>query len=144
MKEKKILLEVDHINPRYLGGNNDTENLQTLCRYCNIAKNTLEIDFRTHVTPLKNPPKELRIFNIPQSHIAEDETWIKYIKRLINFFYCSSSVKNIIMNEKEWKIELYNGNNPAWIRPHLNELVEEITIVRNQIDLKSPKKIIVV
>ena len=59
-KEKKILLEVDHINPRYLGGNNDIDNLQTLCRYCNIAKNTLEIDFRTHITPLKNPPKEFK------------------------------------------------------------------------------------
>ena len=53
-------------------------------------------------------------------------------------------MKNVILNGKEWKVELYTGNNPAWIRPHLNELIEEITIMRNQIDLKSPEKIIVV
>ena len=66
-EENKILLEVDHINPSYFGGINSLNNLQTLCRYCNTAKNTLEIDFRTHITPLKNPPKKFRILNIPKA-----------------------------------------------------------------------------
>ena len=74
----------------------------------------------------------------------EDETWIKYLKRLINLFYCASVVKNITLNEKEWKVELYGGNNPAWIKPHLEELIDEITILRNQVNLKAPEKIIVV
>lgn len=33
-----IVLHVDHIKPRSLGGTNDTNNLQTLCWKCNIGK----------------------------------------------------------------------------------------------------------
>lgn len=140
----KKLLEVDHINPRYLGGKDSIDNFQTLCRYCNISKNVKEIDFRTDITPLKKPPEEFRLFNIPQSHILEDETWIKYIKRLINQFYCSSAVKNVILEDKEWRIELFIGNDPSWIRLHLKDLVNETNIVRNQINLEGPDRIIVV
>jgi 5-methylcytosine-specific restriction endonuclease McrA len=35
---KVLLLHVDHIKPRSLGGTNDPDNLQTLCRKCNIGK----------------------------------------------------------------------------------------------------------
>lgn len=138
------LLEVDHINPRYFGGADSLENLQTLCRYCNTTKNVQEIDFRSRITPLQNPPKQLKIINIPQSHITENITWIKYIKRVINLFYCSSSVRNVSITEKEWRVELYNGNDPTWIRPHLKDLLNYIRTTRNQIDLKSPDRIIVV
>ncbi len=140
----KKLLEVDHINPRYFGGKDSIANLQTLCRYCNISKNVMEIDFRTHITPLKNFPEEFKIFNIPQNRSVENETWIKYIKRLINQFYCSSAVKNVKLGDKEWKIELFSGNDPSWIRPHLKELTTEINVFRDQIKLKGPEKIIVV
>ena len=71
-------------------------------------------------------------------------TWIKYLNRLINFFIVQVLLKMLLLNEKEWKVKLYHGNNPTWIQPHLSELVDEITIIRNQIDLKSPKIIIVV
>jgi hypothetical protein len=37
-KVEGIILEVDHILPRSKGGTDDTENLQTLCRKCNIGK----------------------------------------------------------------------------------------------------------
>jgi hypothetical protein len=33
-----VTLEVDHIQPRSLGGTDDPSNLQTLCRKCNIGK----------------------------------------------------------------------------------------------------------
>lgn len=143
-EENKILLEIDHINPRYFGGTNSLDNLQTLCRHCNTVKNTLEIDFRNHITPIKEAPSNFRIFNPPRSHELEDQTWIKYLKRLINLFYCASAVKNVTLNEKEWKVELYDGNNPVWIKPHLEELFDEITILRNQINLKAPEKIILI
>lgn len=36
-------LEVDHINPVYLGGKNDENNLITACKPCNIGKNKHEL-----------------------------------------------------------------------------------------------------
>ena len=33
-----VTLEVDHITPRSLGGNDDIANLQTLCKKCNVGK----------------------------------------------------------------------------------------------------------
>ncbi len=35
---KKIVLHVDHINPKDNGGDDDLDNLVTACNYCNIGK----------------------------------------------------------------------------------------------------------
>jgi hypothetical protein len=37
-KEEGIILEVDHIVPRSKGGTDESTNLQTLCKKCNIGK----------------------------------------------------------------------------------------------------------
>lgn len=39
-------LSIDHIVPRIKGGNNDENNLQTLCRECNVEKGIDIIDYR--------------------------------------------------------------------------------------------------
>jgi hypothetical protein len=37
-KEEGITLEIDHITPRSKGGTGNLDNLQTLCKKCNIGK----------------------------------------------------------------------------------------------------------
>lgn len=39
-------LQIDHIVPVRFGGNNNYDNLQTLCKSCNIAKGIETIDYR--------------------------------------------------------------------------------------------------
>jgi len=144
-EENKKFLEVDHINPRYFGENNSIDNLQTLCRYCNTTKNTLEIDFRTNITPLTKAPETLRYFNPPRSHIEDNETLSKYLKRVLNMFYCASAVKTVNMDSNgEWRVELYHGNDPMWIRPHLNDLNTKINKHMEYWGLDELKKIIVI
>lgn len=143
-EEKKMLLEVDHIKPKYFGGEDDLENLQTLCRYCNTAKNVMDIDFRSNKTPLLEPKEDIKIINPPQSHIWEDETWIKYLKRLINIYYCSRAVKSIKLGKKEWIIELDEGNDPSLIEPHLSKLIDKIKVSRDQYGLLEPDTLTII
>ena len=47
VSHEEVPLDVDHILPRSLGGSNDTDNLQALCRTCNSQKlNRDQTDFR--------------------------------------------------------------------------------------------------
>jgi len=39
-------LTIDHIKPRAMGGSNKIDNLQTLCRYCNLTKGINVVDYR--------------------------------------------------------------------------------------------------
>lgn len=50
VKEHGIVLHVDHINPRSLGGTNDKNNLQSLCMKCNIGKSNKDsTDLRVEI-----------------------------------------------------------------------------------------------
>lgn len=45
-QEPEIELTIDHVVPLSQGGRNSIENLQPLCRTCNLSKNTKTIDYR--------------------------------------------------------------------------------------------------
>ncbi len=36
-------MQIDHIHPKYLGGNNEMDNLNPACRMCNFRKGTLTL-----------------------------------------------------------------------------------------------------
>ncbi len=53
-KEEGITLEVDHILPRSKGGTDDLDNLQTLCKKCNIGKSNKDnTDLRRNMNDSK-------------------------------------------------------------------------------------------
>lgn len=51
-QEPEIKLELDHVIPLKLGGENTIENAQPLCGSCNKKKGTKHIDFRNSVSRL--------------------------------------------------------------------------------------------
>lgn len=141
-EEQKQLLDVDHVNPRYMGGKDDIDNLQTLCMYCNTAKSTKEIDFRVNTSNLPKPPDNIPDLVPPHKNVDKIENWAHYLKRLVNFFYCASVVQTVnTTNSKIWKIKLFPGNPQSWLNPHLNDLADIISHYRREEGLKGPNTI---
>lgn len=143
-EDREYLLDVDHVNPRYFGGSNSSENLQTLCNRCNRVKGTKEIDFRITNALINLPPHELPLIKLPSTEKADDmEEWSKFLKRMINFFYGCSAVKKTDLINSIWKIEINEGNEIQWIQPHLNTILKEVTEIRNKAGLTGPENIII-
>jgi hypothetical protein len=121
-EDRGHLLQVDHINPRARGGQNDLANLQTLCRVCNGSKGDLVIDFREHATSpeITGPPSTFREFPLPsEEKIYDNKAWERYLRRSINFFYQCAAVKSVMLKPDSWQIELHQGNDPVWLKPYL-------------------------
>ncbi len=125
-------LEVDHIVPKYFGGNNILDNLQTLCRKCNQLKGTKRINFRDCQTDLTQPIDSMQEFDTPTGISAgSPESWMEFLNRVINFFYRCSAVHSVTIGKRgdsfyNWRIELNAGNNPRWLEPHLGVLMSRI------------------
>ena len=125
-------LQVDHIDPRYRGGSNDPENLQTLCGECNNKKRTETIAFVDHTTRLTEPPEALPDIEVPAYLSDEDlKGWIEFAQRTVNFFYQCGAVKTIMITEirpccYQWEVRLHHRNDPKWLKPHLSELLKRI------------------
>lgn len=123
------LLEVDHILPSYFGGSNILDNLQTLCGECNRSKLIQNINFRDPQTDLSQPPNELPKFKYPQGKDAADpELWKRFICKTINFFYKCGAVHYVDIRKNgelfyNWNIELKAGNNPQWLEPHIENIL---------------------
>ena len=143
-EERKQLLDVDHVNSRYMGGKDDIVNLQTLCLYCNTAKGTKEIDFRFETSSLPKPPVKIPDLVSPHNNVDKIENWAHYLQRLVNFFYCAGVVESVdTSNPYVWKIKLNTGNSESWLKPHLKEL-DKISDYRKEAGLKGPDVIQIV
>lgn len=147
-------LQIDHIKPKWLEIDNSYGNLQTLCKFCNGLKGTQTINFLENKTELQIKPSESPsikdIYYMDRRSDATNlELWKKILKRHTNFFYQCNAVNSVNIgkrgyNLRNWEIKLCPGNNPDWIRSHLDHLAKEISFVRERYNLRGPDKMIIV
>ncbi len=142
-------LEVDHIIPKYFGGNNILDNLQTLCSKCNQLKGTEHINFRDCQTDLTMPADNLPEFEVPTGAKAGNpDSWGEFVNRVFNFFYRCSAVHALWIGKKgdsfyNWHFELKAGNDPRWLEPHLPKLLTRIAEAKEIEGYGSPTSITV-
>jgi predicted DNA binding CopG/RHH family protein len=125
---KGVSLNADHIKPVSMGGTNDIENLQTLCKQCNFIKGKNEINFRINKSPLSKPKDKLQFQDMGYDGFD--------ILRIVDTFYHCKALRSLFWGQRKggkyystWEIELYKWNNPKWLQAHEAELLEYIQIV---------------
>ncbi len=140
-KKERKFLHIDHISAYTFSGDTTETNLQTLCTKCNNYKNINEINFRVTTSKLLNP-KDFETFDLDKK-----ENLDVVLRRIINFFYSSKAVLNMNVAtdgrnkySKVWEIELYQGNNPAWLIQNKEKL---ISFIHNELNYKNITDIMV-
>jgi superfamily II DNA or RNA helicase len=138
-EDNRRLLQIDHVAPSYVGGDNSLANLQTLCKTCNQTKGINTVNFRIqHNQCLTSNPMSFPELEMPSGPRAKEALqWKRYLQRAINFYFQGAAVSNIHIGARgrdfyEWEIELCDGNDPTWLTPHLKQLV---TRIRAQISM---------
>ena len=150
-EDEQCLLQIDHIIPKYRGGNHSSDNLQTLCKVCNEIKGTETIDFRIHQTLLNAPKAKF-------PHPESIKKWYKIdackqlqlsLQRSVNFLYYCNAVKKIDVDVKGrsyqniWQIDLHAGNDPHWLVSHHKYLFNDVLQWRRQAGFSNPESIII-
>jgi ATP-dependent helicase IRC3 len=139
-ENNKRRLQIDHVAPSYYGGINLLDNLQTLCKTCNQTKGINTLNFHVHQTFLTSPLPDFPVFKLP-ANARSSEEWEKFLRRSINFFYSCSAIEFVRIGRRgqyfyEWYIYLYAGNDPLWLKPHLEDLVKRINYARQEAGLQ--------
>ncbi len=146
-EDKTSLLQVDHIKPQYFKVDNSVDNLQMLCKICNIIKSIETIDFRKTLTDIENQPSEFlgmnKIHSLERMEVRNSKNWEKFLQRYINFFYRCGAVKSIIIdeNEQNWRIKLHEGNNYSWLTYFIEDLTINIQSIRKEYGYSGPKEL---
>lgn len=151
---KRGLLQIDHIDPRYFGGTNALDNLQTLCRSCNQNRgtkgNTSEWNYRNNRTSLTGAPAfpTLEWSKAIPKDVRDTDEWEKFLRRTINTFYRCAAVESVKIGKRgplfyRWEVRLFPGNNPSWIAPHLAGLAQNIRSTRQSDGVGGPDGIVI-
>ncbi len=122
-----VRLQNDHIVPRKMGGKTVLDNLQLLCKECNLEKGDQLINFLNNKTSLESP-REFRIILSRAQELMDCS-----VTRIINFFYKCSAVCNILYSQRRngkhyhvWTVYLHEGNPIDWLLPHKTDLLRYI------------------
>ena len=152
------LLQVDHARSWYHGGTNALENLQTLCKMCNGQKGTEWVNFHTHRSldrghaPAIFPPLSMvqkdrgANYLASRDEVKDRDLWARSLRRAVNLFYGAAAVDSVLIGGKgptfyEWTIQLFEGNPPEWISPHLPAILESIRKTRSAFRFDGPERI---
>ncbi len=139
-------LQVDHIQPRYLGGSHDTENLQTLCGICNRLKGTQPLDFRN-----SKAPKEAASLSVDLSRIGDVtdlQALERFVRRVVNMHYGCAAVKEVILGQRgpkarDWEVVLERRMKATALLPKLEDLIDRINEERTALRRKGVDSIII-
>jgi hypothetical protein len=125
---RRVRFEVDHIVPFRFGGETSLNNSQTLCSLCHKDKSINSINFRILTSPLDTPRVTLELKALSSAEYVDEE-----LKRIINLFYYCKAVAHIHFDTRpnskyrhKWEIVLFEGNNPTWLMPHKQLLIDFI------------------
>lgn len=76
-------MQVDHIHPRYLGGNDEFDNFNPSCKMCNFRKSTMSVDaFRREIENQAD-----RACNTFQSRMSLAYGLIERVKKPVLFYF---------------------------------------------------------
>lgn len=125
---RRVRLQIDHINPFRFGGETTLDNSQTLCSVCHKDKGINEINFLVLKSRLLAPKAALemkRPSNKEAVYVREE------VSRIVNLFYGCKAVANLkwdhrprSRNRYQWELILFEGNNPSWLAPHKDRLID--------------------
>ena len=154
-EDNRRLLQIDHIDPRYHGGTNALDNLQTLCRSCNQNRgtkgNTSEWNYRNNRTSLTGAPvfPELDWSKAIPKDVRNTEEWERFLRRTINTLYRCAAVEAVKIGKRgelfyRWEVRLFPGNPAPWIEQHLAGLARNIRSSRRSDGVGGPENIVIV
>jgi hypothetical protein len=121
------------------------ENLQTLCKTCNVDKGLNELNFGRHASPLRARPATYALLPVPAGVDPRDvEEWEQHIRRTLNFFYQCAAVQEVRIKRRgpdagHWRATLFPGNDVRWASARfLRDLCRQIEDVRAAGGLSGP------
>jgi len=93
------------------------------------------IRFTEQKSRLYSPPAALEEFRIPPAADAADrKQWERFLRRTINFTYGCAAVAKVAIAGRgagyKWRVELAEGNDPSWLTPFLDDLLDRIQAAR--------------
>lgn len=144
---KRRKLQIDHINPYYLGGNSDDlANLQTLCGTCNRNKGTNAWNYRIQRSS-HSTLQPLAIHAMPDNPHDNDE-WKCFVRRAINGAYGCAAVADVRIlqrgpRSRNWEVSLFDGNDAAAFDALRPTLLGQIQSIRKRAGLDGPDSLTV-